>query len=214
MRTLLLLSTLALAALLPGAALADDDPYYARAGAHPAQLPAERDPSYDCTDGASPHGPVESAQYDLASTLRGERWGLPYVAPGCLALDAGLAFPAPPGAPLVPGSPKVRCVRSAEVPVAEVDPGLAADPCHARLVKGPSAAAGGLGEVSLRATYNVTSGRYFVQATLPTDGTGILTGALEHGVAMSLLWIPTSVSGDSGTSVEFDCIECPPPWEQ
>lgn len=201
MRILLFLSILPVVLSCLGPALADpQDPYYVLVAPHNPELPAEREPSYDCAGEGGPKGVSQTILYDVDGLTDGTRWGLPYVAPSCLAVDGRTEVPEIPplGAPdssrgcgSLKGGWAVRAHSGWEL-------------CRFSYA---GHRLGASEEVSVRATYNLSSGRYFVHVAPSLTMARVLTWST------TFMGVPPDLSGDSGVSVLFDCVECPPPWE-
>jgi hypothetical protein len=211
MRILLILAILPIGLLSPGTAAAEDpeDPYFVRVTPHDPELPAERDPSYDCAGEDGPEGAVESAKHNADGLTDGERWGLPYVAPDCLAADARADDAKAPDPP-TPTRACRQIIEFRSLPMRAAT--LAMDPCRVKridsMATGPATTSGSEGG-SARATYNLSSGRYSVHLD-----PALQPPPLWAPFSAAVLMFPLNVSGNSGVSVQFDCVECPPPWEQ
>ena len=201
MRALVIPLFLCAALLAAGQAAAQEEGYYVKVTPHAPEGPFTHGPEgYDCTGGAGPEGLAQSAAYDVDALTDGTRWGLPYVGPTCLAADARAPPPGgvPTWCPVTPMDSKFVCI-SRFAPgtfYGMTLPGLA----HLLGLPVLEQLGAGEGEPRVRATYDLSTGRYHVEWSAPTPLTR--TG----------LDVPRSVDGDTGLSILFDCRDCEPPW--
>lgn len=195
MRSVPFLLLCALLMTSAGPALAqDEEEYYVRVTQHEPETPREdREGRYDCTEKAGPNGVVETVFYDLDALSDGERWGLPYVAPTCLAADARTSGYAAPDPTCTWLRLYVDC-RSSYVGAARGGVNGAG-----RLFDGLLVPLTGTGW-GARATYNLSSGDYYLGLDLPPI---VHLGKLHD--------LPRDLGGNTGISVDFDCRDCHPP---
>lgn len=171
---------------LPGLAAADHEDHYVEVENPPPEPPAERDSSYDCAASERPQNVGESIEHNLNEIYDGrQRWGLPYVAPDCLAFDSSLGSE-PSAAPstcsrmssLGDTAARNRVVKCYSI---RPDPPAVLHLSPVELAASPPA--------NVYWSYQMSTGRYTV--------------VLEPG--------NHTFQGNSGLAVSIDCEECDPP---
>lgn len=176
-----------------------DPPYHVKPEVGTFEAPEDRGDEYDCA-GDGPHGIADTVFYDVDETIepegRSPEWmGIPYVGPECLAVDVRTQDP------LVPTRSRatddlVEVLADCDVPVVEkVRRGVRTD----RLVELPPVP---VLEAAMRATFNVSSGQYYILVDVPANPFFVEVQDDED----------VEVSGNTGAAVKFDCRECEPPW--